>query len=177
MNEEQYLNDVAEKNHQMLFLYCSIWKARLLWVHFGQFSLANLIWELCRTYGTEVLCLSWAGPLFYFSQALVQYGLYVLTRLSQQLREGRIWVLQHLHALLLTYLIAHEASLQKRNMNAAALRAIFKTGIDSLVASEHIYLEGLLSERAGFCYTKLRVHAAALFNLAGRCISIGLNGG
>jgi hypothetical protein len=65
---------------------------------------------------------------------------------------------------LLTYIVAHEASLQKKNMNAAALRVIFKTGIDYVVANGHMYLEGLLSERAGFCYIKLGLRSEAEFH-------------
>jgi hypothetical protein len=172
MNEERYFNDVAEKNHQILFVYCSIWKARLA-VYFGQFSLADSIWDSCRAYGKEVFRHSWAGPSFYFSQALVQFGLYEITRLGRQLREGRKYlrILKRMHvagrpnaAPLLTYLVAHEASLQKKNMNATALRAIFKTGIDYVVANEDTYIESILRERAGFCYIELGLRSEAEFH-------------
>jgi hypothetical protein len=97
---------------------------------------------------------------YYLDQAFLQYGLFELSGQYKRLRKGRKFKqsLQCLHVdagcpnatPLLTFLVAHETSLVKKNLKESVLSAgAYQRGLDCMVQIRHVQFEGILNEREG----------------------------
>lgn len=176
MNEEDYFNEALETNHMVFISMALLWKAKLA-VEFGQFSLAASIFERCESYNNAGIAVAWSASATYFEQALLQYGMFELSGRRRHLRKGRNYkqLLQRIHhagcpnaSPFLAFLIAHESALGMKEMKESTLRTTFENGIRFLAETKDLYLEALLSERAGFIFASrgLRIDAEHHFDRA-----------